>query len=99
MDIAKTQRGFNIIEFEDLYGGSCSLQKSSLAFDPAIWFGKKAEVKYLEKGKGWEDFKLPEGVKVFSRMQLNQEQVAELLPYLQNFVETGELNSKEVKAE
>ncbi len=27
----------------------------------------------------------------FSRMQLTREQVAELLPYLQNFVETGEL--------
>ena len=35
----RTQRGFAYDEFEDLYGAKCSIQKSSLATDDAIWFG------------------------------------------------------------
>jgi hypothetical protein len=36
---AKTNRGFNLIEFDDLYGAKCNIQKSSLATDDAIWIG------------------------------------------------------------
>jgi len=44
MKINRTNRGFEIIEFKDHYGESCSLQQSSLAeYEPpgssAIWFG------------------------------------------------------------
>ncbi len=34
-----TVRGFLRGEFKDLYGAKCSIQKSSLATDDAIWLG------------------------------------------------------------
>ena len=34
-----TERGFRIERFLDRYGSKCSLQKSSLATEDAIWFG------------------------------------------------------------
>lgn len=44
MEIKKTERGFELIEFNDRYGRGCSLQQSSLAdAEPpgssAVWFG------------------------------------------------------------
>lgn len=44
MKIERTERGFEIINFKDHYGVSCSIQQSSLAeYEPpgtsAIWFG------------------------------------------------------------
>lgn len=35
----KTNRGFAIGTFKDHYGTECSIQKSSLATEEAIWFG------------------------------------------------------------
>jgi hypothetical protein len=35
----ETSRGFQNIDFTDLYGKDCSLQISSLAGEDAIWFG------------------------------------------------------------
>lgn len=70
MKLNKTERGFSVLEFFDRYGEHCSLQKSSLATEDAIWFGRD---------------------NAFARMHLTQEMVAELLPYLQKFVDTGEL--------
>lgn len=37
--LSKTNRGFDISEFKDLYGFDCSLQKSSLASQDCIWLG------------------------------------------------------------
>jgi hypothetical protein len=39
MEKTTTGRGFDIIKFTDRYGHECSLQKSSLATEDAIWFG------------------------------------------------------------
>ena len=46
MKIEKTERGFELIEFKDIYGSECSLQQSSLAIyekpgTGAIWFGRE----------------------------------------------------------
>lgn len=71
-----TQRGFSYIRFEDEYGHTCSLQKSSRATEDCIWLGR-------------EDAK--DAIGASARMHLTQEQVAMLLPYLTRFVETGEL--------
>lgn len=93
----KTERGFALSEFTDLYGEKCSLQKSSLATEDAIWFGidKPNPVimasKIIDGGTGWAKYPLPEDVHIHSRMHLTREQVAELLPALQTFVDTGEL--------
>jgi hypothetical protein len=74
----KTERGFSIITFKDYYDAECSIQKSSLATKDAIWIGINDS-----------------GPKVLSsnstRMHLTREQVDELLPILQNFVDTGEI--------
>jgi len=107
MNIEYTQRGFAFAKFEDRYGLKCSLQKSSLATEDAIWFGvDDAEpvimardairmglkpVEGGEKDNGWVPFKIPKEVLLHTRMHLTQDQVKALLPALQHFAETGEL--------
>ena len=71
----KTSRGFGYYEFNDKYGQKCSLQDSSLATEPAIWFGVDVNLKGEEIGE---------------RMHLTQEQVKALLPVLIYFADTGE---------
>lgn len=73
--VKKTERGFQVIDFDDRYGTHCSLQQSSLAeYEPpgtsAIWLGVDH--------------------KDISRMHLDLEQVQWLIGHLQNWVETGE---------
>lgn len=103
MNITKTARGFAFGEFTDLYGEKCSIQKSSLAEIDAIWIGIDKPVPMLLHGdarrlglgngetSGWVKYPLPECVELAGRMHLTREQVAELLPVLQCFVETGDL--------
>lgn len=42
-----TVRGFDLITFEDRYGVNCSIQKSSLATEDAIWFGVEDDRMHL----------------------------------------------------
>lgn len=97
MEQKKTDRGFSISNFKDLYGMECSLQKSSLATQDAIWLGvsdckpKIMASKLKQGGTGWVDYPIPEDVLLSTRMHLSREQVQELLPYLVKFVETGEI--------
>lgn len=98
-----TGRGFALKTFTDRYGIKCSLQKSSLATEDAIWFGvDDPEPKIMavdapkygiatEETTGWVPCPIPDAVLMSTRMHLTREQVAELLPHLQRFVETGEL--------
>ena len=94
MEIKHTQRGFSLVEFEDRYGEKCSLQKSSLATEDAIWFGiDKPKLTVFEnenKGK-YIVTDMPSNFDVSARMHLTQDMVKELLPLLQKFAETGEL--------
>jgi len=41
--------------------------------------------------RGWVPYPIPSEVSLHTRMHLNREQVAALLPTLQRFVETGEI--------
>ncbi len=85
-------RGFLRGEFVDRYGAKCSLQESSLATEACIWLGvNEPEVKILVPGEGWKDVPIPEGATRSGWMHLTQKMVADLLPALQHFVETGEL--------
>jgi hypothetical protein len=101
MEIKKgnTHRGFAIVEFTDLYGAECSIQKSSLATDDAIWIGvddanpQIMASKVIEGGTGWVKYPIPKDVSLNTRMHLSQAQVKELLPILKVFAETGELPS------
>lgn len=103
MEISKTARGFSITKFKDRYGSECSLQKSSLATEDAIWFGvndanpiimatdaKKIGIP-TDADTGWVGFEIPKEVMLSTRMHLTQDMVRELLPHLQRFAETGEL--------
>lgn len=96
-EVRYTHRGFPIYEFQDRYGTSCSLQKSSLADEDAIWFGcddadpKVMASEIIEGGVGWAKYPVPKEVEFNTRMHLTVEQVRELLPILQKFVETGEI--------
>jgi len=99
----KTIRGFNITKFTDTYGAECSLQKSS-SIEDKIWLGvndanpqimKSQAAKHglpLVEGNGWMDFPLHEDVLLTTRMHLDRDQVKELLPYLNKFVETGDIS-------
>lgn len=107
MKKTKTNRGFSIYLFKDRSGENCSIQKSSLATEDAIWIGVtdvapkimcrdaiKLCIRESTGGKednGWCDYIIPKEVLLSSRMELNQKQVKKLLPILQKFVDTGEI--------
>lgn len=87
-----TQRGFNLIKFKDAQGADCSLQKSSSGDESRIWVGTDdADPRVLVKHEGWLPVDMPNDVLYNTRMHLTRQQVADLLPYLVNFAETGEL--------
>ncbi|MEK4355176.1 hypothetical protein MKX41_30775 [Paenibacillus sp. FSL R5-0475] len=97
MQTGKTNRGFAIIEFEDLYGDKCSIQKSSLATEDAIWIGvSDANPQIMasqtpQGGTGWVPYAIPEGVLLSTRMHINQDQAKEIIEVLQRFVDTGDI--------
>ncbi len=106
----KTERGFSFHEFEDRYGAKCSLQKSSLATEDAIWFGvddpnpkilASQAARFGVKTKqttGWVEYPIPKEVLINNRMHLTVEDVKKLLPILQRFVKTGEIYEKQKKS-
>lgn len=101
----RTARGFELLEFVDRYGSKCSLQKSSLAEDHAIWLGiddakpmvLHGDAKHLgidtEATSGWVPYPIPKEVQLATRMHLTREQVKALLPILQEFVRSGEVTN------
>jgi hypothetical protein len=112
LNVDKTGRGFRLIEFEDAYADKCSLQKSSLATEDAIWLGiQDADPKLMASdaerlGKPdlpnsggdshWRKWPIPDEVSLSTRMHLTKENVEELLPYLNFFAITGALPSKKI---
>jgi hypothetical protein len=99
MNIEKTGRGFSLANFADRNGESCSLQKSSIATEDCIWLGindAKPQVFIPHGDPAWRPMELPKlppggDILFTTRMHLNREQVAELIPVLQHFADTGEL--------
>ena len=99
----KTQRGFGKAKFKDYYGAECSIQKSSLATKDAIWLGiadakpqimcSNAERNGLVKQgeTGWQPFEIPKDVLLTTTMHLTQREVRQLLPILEKFAKTGEI--------
>lgn len=94
----KTERGFGLIKFRDMYDCQYSIQKSSLATEDAIWFGiddpnPQIMASDLElKANGWVKFPLSDKILLTTRMHLSVNQVKELIPILQKFVDTGEID-------
>jgi hypothetical protein len=99
MEKGKTDRGFTIIMFKDRYDTPCHMLKSSLADEDCIWFGcDEADPRIMASivvpgGTGWVPYKMPleEHVLMNTRMHLSRDQVKEILPILQKFVEIGEI--------
>ena len=103
LHLSVNSRGFTTVGFLDRYNEPCILQQSSLATEPAIWFGlhscqpkilasmAKALGVETDQTTGWVPYPIPEAVSLTTRMHLTQNQVKELLPILQHFAETGEL--------
>ena len=93
----KTERGFAVVEFEDMYGVSCSIQKSSLASEDCVWMGLNEVVPKImakelrEDLTGWVNFPSPEEVLLNARMHINKQQAKEIIEVLQTFVDTGEI--------
>ena len=92
-----TDRGFSLSSFVDLYDAECSVQKSSLATEDAIWLGIDnpdpmiLASRVVEGGTGWVKYPLPDDVMITTRMHLSRGMVEELLPVLQKFVDTGDI--------
>lgn len=89
-----TCRGFEISEFTDSYGVKGRLQKSSSAMDDYIWLGvsnAKTDAQIMTSNQGWQPYDIPDAVLLHDCLHLNREQVSQLIPYLQRFVEIGEL--------
>lgn len=89
---SKTKRGFAHVEFSDLYDQECSLQDSSLATRPALWFG----VDWMLGDPG-DEFKTVNGYKltqVCARMHLTQAMAKKLIVELQRFVDTGSVGRR-----
>jgi hypothetical protein len=101
MELTKTNRGFPLGTFTDRNGIGCSIQKSSIATEDCIWLGAdtvglKEFVAYRDPA--WKDLvefdqsTVTHSYIANNRMHLSRDQVAELLPLLQRFVETGEID-------
>jgi hypothetical protein len=103
MKIEGNVRGFATGRFKDRYGVNCSIQKSSAAMEDCIWLGvddanpqimaSQAKQFGIQTNEitGWIPYPIPDEVFLTTRMHLTQKQVADLLPFLQKFVATGEL--------
>lgn len=89
-------RGFKVIEFKDIYENELSIQespndKNSLLLNindnnPSIM---KSDP--IDNTEEWIDYSIPEDTYVNIRIHLSKEQIKELIPILQRFVDTGEL--------
>jgi hypothetical protein len=90
-----SQRGFAIHTFLDRNGIECSIQKSSIATEDCIWLGvNKTDLTVFENeyhGK-YIVTPMPYNFMVNTRMHLNRQQAKMLLPMLQKFAETGEID-------
>jgi len=97
MERKKTALGFAYYEFTDRYGKECSIQKSSMTVEDAIWFGvNKVDPqilasKVMENGTGWVKYPIHPDVLLHARMHLTIDQVKELIPILQKFAVEGEI--------
>jgi hypothetical protein len=102
MERTTTERGFGRFDAIDINGDRYSLQESSLATEDAVWLGCDDFTAFdadrlgtvLRERTPAGDIVVPPGVravKVLGRMHLSREMVAEMLPALAHFVETGRL--------
>lgn len=102
----ETLGGLSQAVFVDSHGHKCSIQRSAVAEENAIWLGlDKPKAKVLsskakalgiktEVNQGWVDYPLPDEVLLVTHMHLSRHQVKALLPLLKRFADTGNLWSQ-----
>lgn len=95
---SQTSRGFQKVGFCDHYGVDCSIQKSSLATEHAIWIGADnlGLKRFPGNYTGWHDVDLGEvfpgqTISANNHMHLTQDDVRAILPTLTHFAETGDV--------
>ena len=100
-----TERGFRMVAFKDRAGDVCTIQESSSAIEPRIWFGindanpqimasnAKSHGIKTDQTTGWIPYPVPEDVLLSTRMHLSQKDVKGLMPFLKRFLKTGGLFS------
>lgn len=82
-----TCRGFGLVTFQDASGRKCSLQESS-AVGGFIWLGvDDADPKRFIPHVGFQDYQLPEGVLLSTRMHLTTESALKLADELRAMAE------------
>lgn len=86
-----------VIEFNDHWGIGCSMQaapeKEDTAGAPCIWLGVNRPALLVRERAGLRPAMLGPNNIVIGRMLLSRKLVAELLPYLQHYLATGELTT------
>lgn len=75
-----TNRGFEILQFEDDYGEVCDIQRSSAADDDYVWLGihdphpQILASKVKPGSTGWLDYEMPKDTLITHRMHLSRKQ-------------------------
>lgn len=81
--------------FKDSYKHNCVLEDFPYHVEELISLGiLDPKLKKLNDKGNWEEVKLPEGTSIFTRLTLSREQVSELLPLLEAFVNDGKLPTR-----
>lgn len=81
-EVQQSNRGFEFLEFLDLYGDRCSLQASSLACNDqpgtsAVWLGRAEFKRHHVTGD------------LMCRMHLDRDLVESLIQHLQGWLDNG----------
>ena len=77
---SNTNRGFEILQFEDDYGEVCDIQRSSAASGDYVWVGTHDPHPQIlasrveTGGTGWMDYEMPEDTLIKHRMHLSRKQ-------------------------
>lgn len=102
----RTERGFEIVNFNDRYQSPCSLQQSSIATEDCVWLGvddaapkimaSQAHMLGVQTSEtsGWVAYPMPQEVQLNTRMHLDRKQVAALVTHLQAWLESGSFEVK-----
>lgn len=75
-----TNRGFELLQFEDDHGEMCDIQRSSVADGDYAWVGihdphpQILASKVKSGGTGWLDYEMPKGTLIIHRMHLSRKQ-------------------------
>jgi hypothetical protein len=81
-----TKRGFELLNFYDLYNEKCDIQRSSLASEDAIWLGTHSpNPQIMQDGVGWVEYPLPKNTLISHRMHLTKKQSISLALKLLKF--------------